>query len=121
MAVSQAFAVAFGLAFLILGGLYVCVRSEQAAQRHRENPAVPQSRVWLLAQRAVTALFVTLSLCGGTFLLVIGRPKFFRAGVATLIYSQALEPTFGLKPAVLRAKWSAFVLAGLLRDWIRVA
>lgn len=57
MALGQAFAVAFGLAFLILGGLYVMVRSEQAAERQRENPGGPQSAAWLLAHRVISISF----------------------------------------------------------------
>jgi hypothetical protein len=115
MAVSQAFAVAFGLVFLILGGLYVMVRSEEAAQRHSEHPGGPQSTVWLLAHRVLTVLFVGMFLCVGTWLLIHFRPNVFLAvGLAILFYAHALKHAFGLKVAVLRTTWSAYVLAGLL-------
>jgi hypothetical protein len=115
MAVGQAFAVAFGLTFVILGGLYVVFRSGLAAQRQRENPAVPQSTIWLIADRGLTVLLVALLLYVGTFLLIHPSPNvFFAAGVATSVYGQALLKAFGLKPWVLRATWSAYVLAGLL-------
>src|SRR5262249_46769609 len=115
MAVGQAVAAAFGLAFLILGGLYVVIRSGLAAQRQRENPAVPQSAVWLIAHRGLTALFVALLLCAGTVVLIHPSPNvFFSAGVAASIYAPALRQAFGLKLWVLQATWSAYVLTGLL-------
>jgi hypothetical protein len=115
VAVGHAFAVAFGLVFLILGGLYVMVRSEQATQRERENPGGPHSTGWLLAHRVITVLFVGVALYAGTWLLIHSRPNvFFAAGLATLLYAHALKQAFGLKPAVLRTTWSAYVLAGLL-------
>ena len=90
-------------------------RSSLAAQRKRENPAIPQSKVWLIADRGVKAFLVALSLCAGTLLLIHRVPNvFFAAGVATSIYGQALLMAFGLKPRVVRATWSAYVLAGLL-------
>lgn len=78
MEIGKAFAVAFGLAFLILGGLYLVYRSESVAQKQRENPALPQPKVWLLVHYGVTALFVALLLYTGTLVLMIGVPNYFR-------------------------------------------
>jgi hypothetical protein len=115
MTVGQAFAVAFGLVFLILGGLYVVVRSEQAAERQRENPGGPQSTVWLLAHRVITISFVGVALYTGTWLLIHRRPNvFFAAGLAIWLYARALKNAFGFNLAVLRTTWSANVLTGLL-------
>ena len=115
MAAGQAFAVAVGLVFLILGGLYVIVRSEQAAQHQREHPDLPQSKVWLLTHRAMTIFFVGISLSVGTWLLTHGRPNvLFAAGVATLCYANAVSQAFGLNAVTLRVKWSVYALGGSL-------
>jgi hypothetical protein len=115
MAVGQAFAIAFGLVFLIFGGMYVMVRGEQAAQRQRENPGGSQSTVWLLAHRAISLSFAGVALSAGTWLLAHGRPNlFFAAGMATLLYAHALKNALGFTPAVLRTTWSAYALTGLL-------
>lgn len=115
MPVGQAVAIAFGLAFLVLGALYVVIRSALTTQDQRENPAIPQSNVWLIAHRGLTAFLVALLLSAGTFLLINASPNFFfAAGVATSLYGQALLKAFGVKPRVLRATWSAYVMAGLL-------
>jgi hypothetical protein len=115
MAPAQAFAVAVGLTFLILGSLYVIVRSEQAAERQRENPGAPQSTAWLLAHRVISISFAGVAVSAGTWLLMHGRPNvFFAAGLATLLYAHALKHALGLTLAVLRTTWSAYVLTGVL-------
>jgi hypothetical protein len=115
VAPGQAFAVAFGLAFLILGGGYVMVRSHQEAERHRENRDAPQSTIWLFVDRGFTVLFVSGALYLGTSGLIDGWPNFFiAAGLSTLLYVQALKRAFGLNPSVLRIMCSAYVLAGVL-------
>jgi hypothetical protein len=115
MGIAQAVAVAFGLTFLILGYLYVVFRSGLAAQQQRENPAVPQSTVWLIAHHGVRGFLAALSLCAGTLLLIHPSPNvFFAAGVATWCYALALRMAFGFKPWVQRAMWSANVVAGVL-------
>lgn len=93
MSIGQAAAIACGLSFVILGGLYVVFRSGLAAQR----------------------LFSSaLLLTAATFVLIHPFPNLFiAAGVATAASGQALR-AFGLKPWALQIKWSANVLAGLL-------
>ena len=115
MAADQAFAVAFGLAFAVLGGLYVLVRSEQAAQRARENPTLEDSKFWLLAHRIVTIVVVGMLLIAGSWLLAHGQPNVpFAAGMATLFYAKGVSHAFGFSPARLRVTWSGYALAGLL-------
>lgn len=116
MEIGKAFAVAFGLAFLILGGLYLVYRSESVAQKQRENPALPQPKVWLLVHYGVTALFVALLLYTGTLVLMIGVPNHFvGVGLAIYIYAVALNRVIGLRsPAGFRVQCLAYVLAGAL-------
>jgi hypothetical protein len=118
MAVGRAFAVAFGLAFLVLCGLFVMFRSGLAAQRLRENPASPRLSVWLIVHRSLPAFMVALTLGVGTFLLIYPASNVVvRAGVGTLAYAQALlmaRHVIGVKPWVLRTAWSVNVLGGLL-------
>jgi hypothetical protein len=115
MAVGQAFAVAFGLAFLMLGGLYVVFRSGLATQRRRDAPTVPEPTGWLIAGRGLTAFMVALFLGAGAFLLLHPAPNvFFAAGVAAWLSGQAMMRAFGFTRTALRATWSAYVLGGLL-------
>ena len=88
MEIGKALAVAFGLAFLILGGWYLLFRSESVAQKQRES-APPQPKVWLLVHYGVTALFVALLLYTGTLVLMIGVPNYFvGGGLAIYIYAE---------------------------------
>lgn len=116
MKTSQAFGVAFGLAFLILGGLYLLFRSEQVAHQQRENPALPQPKVWLLVHYGLTVLFVAFLLSTGTRVLIIGYPNYFLGvGLAIYIYAVALNRVIGLRsPAGFRVQCLAYVLAGAL-------
>jgi drug/metabolite transporter (DMT)-like permease len=70
MAIRQAFAVAFGLAALILGGLYVTAYSNLVAQRQREYPAVPQPTAWLVVHNALSVFSVILLISVGTWVLI---------------------------------------------------
>ena len=117
MEIGNALAVAFGLAFLILGSLYLLFRGGQVAQQQRENPALPQPRVWLLVHYGFIAFVVATCLYGGTFFLISRFPNYFIAvGAAIWFYAQALRRGLGLRflQAGLRGECLANVLAGSL-------
>jgi hypothetical protein len=117
MRIGQAFAIAFGLAFLILGGLYLVFRSESVAQKQRENPALPQPKGWLLVHRGFIAFVVAVHLYAGTFFLINGFPNYFVAvGAAIMFYAQALRRGLGLRflHAGLRVESLANVAGGSL-------
>jgi hypothetical protein len=90
VAVGQAFAIAFGLVFLILGGLYVFARG------NRQNPDAPQPLWWRVVRLGVTIVQVTFLVYVGTIVLSNGAPNYFlSAGVATICYGEAIAVASG--------------------------
>ena len=104
MGTEQAFAVAFGLVFLVLVGLYFLARSSS------ENADAPQPIWWRAVRGGVTIVMVTFLICGGTVVLLNGAPNYFlSAGVAAFCYGLAITVSSGrkFKPSILRIRWLA--------------
>ena len=103
----QAFAVAFGLVFLVLGGLYVFARS------HGEKPDDPQPTWWVALRASATIGTVIFLVYVGTLVLANDAPNYFlSAGAAVFCYGEAISVASGkvFKPSILRIRWLVFAL-----------